>query len=293
MRKHLTTVLEYFAFFSYAPTLREIHTFYPERISKKNLSELLNEGCVRGKLVRFSSEKTFSLFQSHYSHHSLTTVCSRYTLPQYSIKTAQKLKIKYHDSHYWTTWAIQIYLFLLKYLSCVRFVGVTGSSSMSGYTPQNDVDLFVIAKAGTLWFSRLATIVLAKTLRIHGGSGVCLNMYFDEDGLSIPKVKQNTYIAHELLQMRPLIDKTSIHSLLIQANLWVFDFFPNARQLFLHNPQDSRLTNNSLSYFIEQFLKSIQIPLIKKNKTDFLIGEHQLWLFKKDFERSLRKKYKL
>jgi hypothetical protein len=293
MRKNLISVLDYFAHFSYAPSLREIHTFYPERISIKNLSELLNVACESGRLVRLSNISDVSLSQSLYSHSSLTTSHSRYTLPQYSIKVHKKSNNKNQNRNNWPNSTIQIYLFLLKYLPFVRFVGITGATAMSGFTPHDDVDLFIITKGGMIWSSRLCTVILAKILRIHGGTGVCLNMFFDEDGLSIPKIKQNKYIAHELLQMKPRVDKTSTYSLLIQANLWVFDFFPNARHLFLHSPRDSRINNDSLSYLIEQFLKSIQIPLIKRNRTDFLIGEHQLWLFKKDFERSLRKKYRL
>lgn len=292
MRKNLISVLDYFAYFSYAPSLREIHTFYPERISIKNLSDLLNVACENGRLVRLSNNNAFSLSRSPSKHYSLITSHSRYTLPQYSIPTPLKLRGAGLIKNKKPVWTIQIYLFLLKYLPFVRFVGITGATAMSGFTPHDDVDLFIITKGGMIWSSRLCTVVLAKILRIHGGTGVCLNMFFDEDGLSIPKMKQNKYIAHELLQMKPLIDKTSTYSLLIQANLWVFDFFPNAQ-----TQHAKRVTQNVTRYtlyeYVEQFLKSIQIPLIKRNKTDFLIGEHQLWLFKKDFERSLRKKYRL
>lgn len=293
MRKHLTTVLEYFAFFSYAPSLREIHTFYPERKSKKILSDLLSIECERGKLVRISKNNVFSLSQSLYNHSFDPANASRYTLPQYSIDVHKKTKINNHNYIKKPIWTIQIYLFLLKLLPFVRFVGITGATAMNGFSSHDDVDLFIITQAGMMWSSRLYTVVLAKILRIHGGTGVCLNMFFDEDGLSIPKLKQNKYIAHELLQMKPLIDKKNTYSLLIQANLWVFQYFPNARQLYLHSPRDSRINNNGLGYLIEKFLKSIQIPLIKRNGVDFLIDEHQLWLFKKDFECSLRKSRKL
>ena len=298
MRKHLTTVLDYFAFFSYAPTLREIHTFYPESISKKSLSDLLSEGCTRGKLVRLPKNKVFGLFQQSILNLNLEFESSRYTLPQYSIRVKNKFKFQIQIQDKKPPQTIQIYLFILRYLlPFVRFVGVTGATAMSGYTPLDDIDLFIITKGGALWTSRLYTVLIAKALRIHGGTGVCLNMFFDEDGLSVPKMKQNKYIAHELLQMKPVIDKTNTYSLLMKANTWIFEFFPNAlvKKIQAPNSNSKKGTTDWIPAFArmtqktERLFRFMQLPIIKKNKTGFRITDHQLWLFKRDFEKKLKR----
>ena len=34
---------------------------------------------------------------------------------------------------------------------------------------------------------------------------VCLNLFFDESDLAVPKFKRSEYVAHEVLQMKPLV----------------------------------------------------------------------------------------
>jgi len=258
MRKHLTSVLEYFSFFSYTPSFSEIYTFFPKKITKKDLRALLTSSA---------------------NHYLLTPNHSRYTLPQYSIPRT-----------------IQTHLSILKWLPFVRFVGITGATAMTGYIPHDDVDLFIITRKDALWITRFFVVVLAKFLGIYGGVGVCLNLFFDEIDLTIPKIKQNSYIAHEVLQMKPVIDKDNTYRLLIEANTWIFSYFPNAKQLVIlgrsktTTPESYGLTRMTIGHALERLFKSIQLPIIKRNKTGFRITNHQLWLFRRDFEKKLKRK---
>ncbi len=296
MRKHLATVLKYFAFFSYAPTISEIHMFFPVFVSLKNLRLLLKAERNKKNVVQLPKNKVFRLFQGLSNHYSfrpkvyrpLGETTSKYTLPQYSIPRT-----------------IQTYLSILKWLPFVRFVGITGATAMTGYIPHDDVDLFIITKKDTLWTTRFFVVVLAKLLGIYGGVGVCLNLFFDEIDLTIPKIKQNSYIAHEILQMKPVIDKDNTYRILIEANTWIFSYFPNAQ-----SRNAKRITQNvkrveynvkpkyrktlydtryTLHEHVERIFKSIQLPVIKRNKTGFRITNHQLWLFRRDFENKLKR----
>lgn len=294
MRKHLTTVLKYFAFFAYAPSFSEIYTFFPKKIVKKDLKELLMrevKGKIIVKLQQLQDTQLFSLSHGSNNHYSLATNHSRYTLPQYSTPEGSKLKLNHKIKIKKSLRIIQIYINILKLLPFVRFVGITGSTAMNGHPPpygDDDVDLFIITKKHTLWTTRFFVVVMAKLLGIHGGIGVCLNLFFDESSVVIPIVKQNSYIAHELLQMKPVIDKNSTYSLLIQANEWIFNYFPNAPSV-IPAPALPRGRKVGMTQKIDLFFKSIQFPIIKKNKTGFRITDHQLWLFKRDFEKKLKK----
>lgn len=278
MKRQLASVLEYFSFFSYAPSFKELYIFFPIKISRKDLYALLIEECKKKIVVRLPNNRRFRASKQ-----------SRYTLPQYSIPRT-----------------IQSYLSILKWLSFVQFVGITGATAMTGYTPHDDVDLFIITKRGTLWTTRFFVVVLARFLGIYGGVGVCLNLFFDEIDLTIPKIKQNSYIAHELLQMKPVIDKDNTYRLLIEANTWIFSYFPNAqsrnakritqnvkRVAYNVKPKYRKTlydTRYTLHEHVERLFKSIQLPIIKRNKTGFRITNHQLWLFRRDFEVKLKRK---
>lgn len=314
MRRYLTSVLEYFSFFVYAPSFSEIYTFFPKKITKKDLKELIMrevKGKTIVKLQRLQDSQLFSLFHGSTNHYPLATNHSRYTLPQYSIQVKNKSihqladQIQIQSKNSLPT--IQRYFFILKYLPFVRFVGITGATAMNGYSSHDDVDLFIITQTGTLWTTRFFVVVLAKLLGIYGGVGVCLNLFFDEKNMSIPSMKQNSYVAHELLQMKPVIDNNNTHSLLIQANEWIFRLFPNAKQSVILNSlrfggvsglikMDSGcvlriggLTRMTIGHALEYLFKSIQLPIIKNNKTSFLITPTQLWLFKRDFEKKLKR----
>lgn len=298
MRKHLTEVLKYFAFFSYAPSLREIHTFFPIKITQKNLRMLLIDECKQGRLMQLSKAGVFQLskqVRTRRSTLSARLIFPKYTLPQYSMSRESKVesqKSKVTDRR------IQIYLNILKIFPLVQFVGITGSSAVKGLRNNDDIDLFIITKGGYIWTTRFIVVLLAKLLKIHGGSGVCLNLFFDESNLTITKIKQNSYIAHEILQMKPIIDKKNIYSAFIAANEWVFKIFPNSRSVIPTKVgiQESKLYRSRVKHGmtmtnnIEKFYKSIQLPIIMKNKTSFMITSTQLWLFRHDFEKKLKRR---
>jgi hypothetical protein len=186
----------------------------------------------------------------------------------------------------------------------VRLVGITGKSAVEGVRENDDIDLFIVAQKNLIWTTRFLVVLLAKLFGVHGGSGVCLNLFFDEQNLAIPEKKQNEYIAHELLQMKPIVDKGSIYSALLEANTWILSYFPNARGYVRTQKTEYRRQNNmflslfflilySIFFLLDPLMRLVQLPIIKKNKTAFRITSTQLWLFKRDFERSLRKKIQI
>jgi len=199
------------------------------------------------------------------------------TLPQYGIQQEKQLEKR-----------IGWYLALLKACPCVRFVGITGSSAVEGYKKGKDIDIFIIARHRLLWTTRFFSVLCAKLLSIRGREGVCLNLFFDEDDILIPQKKQNSYIGHELLQMKPIIDKGNFASKLLFINKWIYSYFPNAPKQTRSNI--SSCTKPSVLQGIDSFFKSIQISVIRRNKTGFLITDSQLWLFKSDFEKKLKRK---
>lgn len=272
MRKHLCTVLDYFAYFSYAPSFQEIYTFFPKKISIQTLRSCLHKEASNGFIHKLPHNRYFRPSRS-----------DSYTIPQYSIfrkKNIQK--------------PIQLYLRILSLLPLVRFVSVTGASAMSGCRADDDLDLCIVSKRYHIWTTRFFAVILAKMLGIHTHTGVCLNLFFDEQDLLIPSDKQNSYIAHELVQMKPIVDKDSLHGRFFRKNSWILKYYPNVRiqrinepHRQLHSEQDDSLPRLT---HIERFFRSIQLPIIRKNHTSLLITSGQLWLFKNDFEKKLKRR---
>lgn len=271
MKAHLLTVFDYFAYFSYAPSFSEIHTFFPRKISVKTLKEYLAKEVSDGSLVLLSHNRYFRASRS-----------DSYTIPQYSIFSRKTIKK-----------VIQRYLDVLTLIPLVRFVGVTGASAMNGYRINDDLDLCIVTKKGFMWTTRFLVVCIAKILGIHSRTGVCLNLFFDERNLIIPVAKRNSYIAHELIQMKSIIDKDLIHEGFFQSNSWIAHYYPNIRMKL--SPKIHYESHAAYNYFfsvithVDRWFKLIQLPIIKRNKTALFISPHQLWLFKYDFEKKLKR----
>lgn len=144
----------------------------------------------------------------------------------------------------------------------------------------------------------------AKKKRISSDQGfVLFQSFFEETHLEVPKEKQNLYVAHEIVQMRPLIVKNDMYHRFLVANQWVTSFFPNlkkkesalcsgfTRDLPYKNISKEYKTNtNYIGSIIEFLCKKIQLFIMKRHRTRERITATQLWFFPRDFEKRLRRK---
>jgi len=128
---------------------------------------------------------------------------------------------------------------LLDKLPTVRFVGITGSLAMMSANKKSDIDLIIITKNGTMWTTRLAVhgilllagFVVRTYSKPEKKDALCLNIFMDESDLRIKNFKlkiKNLYMAHELAQIIPLVNKNKTYERLIASNLWITEYWPNA-----------------------------------------------------------------
>ena len=253
--KHLLNTISYFSFFGYPPSLDEIHTFFPEKITKNKLRILL-QSLVRQKIIfchceevypervegkqsqkrspRSSSDSEDSLAMTRDCYNSingsltsndqrLTTNVS-YTLPQYP--THFKNRATRQVVCQKKLIPVKCYTGILAKIPFIRFIGITGSASMGNTTPNDDVDIFIITSKNCLFIGRFFAILFSYIFNVRKGkNSVCLNLFFDECNLVIPKHKQTPYVAHEILQMKPVVNKGHVHERFLKANGWVLKYF--------------------------------------------------------------------
>ena len=123
---------------------------------------------------------------------------------------------------------------LLARIPTVRFVGISGSLSMNNCRAEDDIDLFIISSKNTLWITRLFVNLTLLALGhkrsrndIFGADLICPNMFLAEDNLEIPDEKKNLFSAHEVVQLRPVINKDKTYEEFLLQNAWVNNFIPN------------------------------------------------------------------
>lgn len=272
MDKKIASTIKYFAVFDYFPNFMDVYTFFPIKTSKKRLRKLLKN--------------------------------KKYTVGEYSknkIKN-QKSKIKISE-HKLNNWRFRAYLKLISPFPQIKLVGLSGSISMMNAGENDDIDLFIITAKNRLFTGRLITLVLAQLLGLRrsrearsSNNKICLNLFFDESNLKVPRFKQTEFVGHEVLQMKPIIVKGDIYERFLKANKWVFKLFPNSSWIISKvKNQKSKIQIKSQNYsknflifnFIESILKKFQLHLINRHKTTEIITSTQLWFHPNDFEKKL------
>ncbi len=124
---------------------------------------------------------------------------------------------------------------LLKSIPTIQLVGITGALAMENAHRDDDIDFYIVTRAGALWTTRFFATTLLALFGLRRKPGdttfcnkICLNMYVDEERLSVPKRERDLFAAHEVLQMKLLWERNGTYQRFLHANKWVKYFLPNA-----------------------------------------------------------------
>lgn len=349
MTKAILKVLNYFSFFSYPPTFEEIYTFLPIKTTKEELKKELEHLVKEKKLLTFNFElltdKRYTV--GEYGINKLKVKNSKLKVfKKDNQRTQQFLDF---EERFWESkrklnnWRFKLYIKLLSLFPQIKLVGLSGTLSMMNAKKEDDIDLFIITAKNRLFTGRFIAVFLAELLGLRrrrsnlrfmpalnrncSGSGfhvsrytdkVCLNLFFDEKNLQVPQFKQSEYVAHEVLQMKPIINKDFVYERFLEANKWVFRLFPNAKNLInskfetLNTKQilNSKFQNSKhfgklnflfwklfrisclgfriLGDVVEFILKKFQLFLINRHRTNEIITNSQLWFHPDDFEKKIK-----
>jgi hypothetical protein len=258
MEKEIASVVKYFRFFRYSPKIDEIYTFLPKKISRKRLKTILE--------------------------------AKKYTLPEYS-KMVLRRRISKRKLE---NWRFKIYLWFISLFPPIKLVGLSGSISMMNADLDDDIDLFIITARNRLFTARFLATIIAFIMGLKRAidqykapNKVCLNLFFDEKNLKIPHFKQNKFVGHEVLQMKPLINKNHIYERFLGVNQWVFNLFPNAHYPVISAWRDETKRKKFGDWF-EKLLKKFQLKLINQHRTREIINDSQLWFHPDDFEKKVK-----
>lgn len=168
---------------------------------------------------------------------------------------------------------------VLSMIPTIKMVAVTGSLSMENATDIGDIDLMVITKRGSLWRTRLLAYVILKSFKFSLRSPkdknqkdkLCLNIWLDENHLLWNPKKRNIYTAHEIAQIKPLVNKDKTYQRFLSKNSWINDYWPNAVKTMKVETSKSSTKNSLTSRFFEKFAYLLQYNYMKKNITQEVV----------------------
>ena len=178
---------------------------------------------------------------------------------------------------------------LLGSLPTVKYLGISGTVSMLNANEDDDIDIFIITQANCLFATRFLTVLLTSLLGVRRARGesqvkdkLCLNLFFSEHDLQIPKKKQSLYVAHEIGQLWTVRNKENTYERFLAANRWLNRYFP-------HFPIKTIKAKRHFEAagWAERLLRTVQMWQINQHRTTEIITSTQLWFFPADFELKL------
>lgn len=255
--------IQYFSLFDYIPTQDEIYTYVSSKCTKQDVVAELNNLSYQKRLIN----NTGGGIDTKHKH-----VKARISQAKIS--------------------SIKLFVSLLSLCPWIKLVGLSGSCSMLNAKEGDDIDIFIISAPGGIWLSRATAILIAKLLRKHRMRGsrlirdkVCLNLFFDEGNLTVPEEKRNLYVAHEVVQMRPLYIRGGVYDRYLFANKWVRHYFPNLAishvDLAVEGP-------TLVTRIFETITRVVQLRLMSRISEERVSNE-QLWFFPRDYQKKIEK----
>lgn len=289
--RDIQSALGYFRQFSYAPVFEELYIFLATPCTRDSVAKMTDNLVKKKQIIKIDCGDGLE----------------RYTLGGYGGEE-KKLSKRVRASGDKRK-VIAPFIAIITHVGAVQLVGLSGSVAMNNAQEGDDIDLFVIADTNRMFTVRFCLVLIAMILgqkrsknspKSHAANKVCLNMFFDKKDLQVPHFKQNRYVAHEVLQMKPLVNKNNMHERFLRANAWALGFYPNALQIL--QPKHIVAQPRTLSSLaravwplflligdmIEYFLKQLQMAKINRGKTTEIITDTQLWFFPNDFEKKVR-----
>lgn len=167
----------------------------------------------------------------------------------------------------------------LKFIPSIKLVGITGALAMENAKRQDDIDLFIITGANFLWTTRFIVTLLFELMGVRRhpsdqdtNDKICLNMYLDENNLAFQEAEHDIYLAHEILQMKPIIVKGDIYRKFIQANIWIKKYLPHAfNNSLVSDKIKHRFFLSRLKGLINDYIRVIFLPI------EIILRKIQIW----------------
>lgn len=119
----------------------------------------------------------------------------------------------------------------LSSLSLIEGIFLTGSLAAGSAKKDSDIDLLIICQPYSLWLVRFLVVSYLKLTGNYRSeenfnNKVCPNMFLETGHLLISK--QNLFTAHEVLQVKTLVDNGGVNEQWLETNSWTKKYLPFA-----------------------------------------------------------------
>lgn len=275
IKSAVLATLSYFDLFSYPLSEEEVFFWLPAKAGRQEVKKALEELRKAGKI---SVKDGFYFFSQK---NSVEQRKKQESEAVGKIKKAQEAAR------------------LLGLLPGILLVGLTGNLAMKAAKKEDDIDFLIITRSGWLWRSRFLAIFLLELLgwrrrpnQKEVRDKICLNLFLEEGHLALKKERHDLYTAHEILQMKPLVDKADAYQRFLQANFWAASFLPQAwgeKKVKSKKGKEATAVSPSI---VEKILAGLQLKRISVHQGREEILPGQLFFHPQDRRGEMMRKYR-
>lgn len=166
---------------------------------------------------------------------------------------------------------------ILSLISWIKGIFLTGSVAMGNAQEEGDIDLMIIVSSGRLWTSRLLSFLLLTIsgfkMRRHGlmdqKDRLCMNMWLDEHNLVWPEKDRNIFSAHEIIQVKPLLNRNNAYERFLSENKWIKEYWPSSVSI----KKSENKVEREKAGRIEKLLFKLQHKYMKNKITKEIVRE--------------------
>jgi hypothetical protein len=203
------------------------------------------------------------------------------------------LRAKYSQNHIQKT---NIGLELLKSIKWIKLMAITGSVAAYNSKKNDDVDLFIISEKNRIWLTRFFVVLILKALGKYRtdksyNNKLCPNIYMDETRVRWSEEKRNIYVAHDIIMMQPVINKDDMYFRFLNANRWVFEYFPHFKVQCPEKFGKGTKFNSDIVDFLELVFMSVQLWYMRKRQTTEIVSKEFIHFLREDHSEDVLQKF--
>ncbi len=188
----------------------------------------------------------------------------------------------------------------LKIFNWVQFIGISGSVAAGFAKDEDDIDIFVVVKNGTLWLYRGLIVlrnIFHNKIRTKRHKNVkdklCLNLISEERGLSFGS---DIFNFHELMFLITVYNEKYLNYIYSQ-NPWLEDDYYIKKE----NLQSKIFPQKEANFFLKflnrlAFFSQLVFMFLARHKPDIanLVNDYKegrIEFFEKDYKKNILKNY--
>ncbi len=167
----------------------------------------------------------------------------------------------------------------LEMIPWIKMLCVTGSVAAFNTGKDSDIDVFVVAKANRLWLTRGFLFLILKIIgKLRGDKNsagkICPNLLVDEKNMEWPASKQNIHVAHDIVLMRPVINRDETYFKFVKSNKWVFDYIASFKCTFSGLKDGKKQRGSLILDILENLAMFMQVGYMRRRKTKEVTKKH-------------------